>query len=84
MELESSTIPQVLFTLAGVLPQFEGEDLESQLQTFDMFLSILSPDVRPAIADLLDQAAQKSENPATRARIERAVISVSNGGSTTA
>ena len=84
VELESSTIPQVLFTLAGVLPQFEGEDLESQLQTFDMFLSILSPDVRPTIADLLNQAAQKSENPVSKARIEKAVKSVSQGGSASA
>ena len=80
VELGSSTIPQVLFTLTGVLHQFEGEDLESQLQTFDMFLSILSPDVRPTIADLLNQAAQKSENPMSKARIEKAVKSVSQGG----
>ncbi len=37
IELGSTALPDVLWTLAGVLPQFDGEGLESQLQTFDVF-----------------------------------------------
>jgi len=77
--LGDTTIPEVLFTIAGILPQFEGDDLESQLQTFDIFLNILSPTVRPAISDLLLQAAQQTANPTSRKRIERAANAVRLG-----
>ena len=80
ISLGDTAIPPVLFTLAGILPDFEGEDLESQLQTFDTFLAILSPAMRPAISDLLKQAAEKSLNPTSGSRIEKAAQSVANGG----
>ncbi len=82
--LGDTEIPPVLFTLAGVLPEFEGEDLEGQLQTFDMFLGILSPAVRPAIGDLLRHAAAKTSNASSRARIEHAARAVADGGSAAA
>ncbi len=72
IELGSDQIPGVLFNLAEVLPGFECEDLEDQLQTFDTFLAVLSPAVRPQIAAMLLTAAAKSLNPETRQRIERA------------
>ena len=75
-----SEIPPVLFTLAEVLPQFEGEDLESQLQTYDTFLSFLSPTVRPSISKLLKEAANKTSNEASKVRILEAARSVSSGG----
>ena len=53
IELGSTEVPDVLRTLAGVLPSPEGADLESQLQTFDVFIGILSPSVRPQVAGLL-------------------------------
>lgn len=76
----SSELPDVLRTLAGVLPQFEGDGLESQLQTFDIFLGILSPSVRSQVAALLGEAAAKAQSPEIRDRIEAAAESVARGG----
>ena len=78
--LGDSTIPAVLYSVADTLPQFEGDDLESQLQTFDIFLEILSPAVRPEISALLRTAAAATESPATRTRIEAAADAVARGG----
>jgi len=73
-------VPPVIYTLIEVLPQFEGNDLESQLQTYDTFLSFLSPSVRPTISKLLSEAAQKTANELTKARIQEASRSVAQGG----
>lgn len=78
--LGDTNIPAVLYTLAELLPQVEGVDLESQLQTFDTFLGILDPSVRPAISDILLNAAQQTSNPVCRLRIENAANSVGQGG----
>jgi len=78
--LGSDKVPEVLITLARLLPQYEGDDLESQLQTFDTFISILSPIARRDIAELLRQAASKTENEASRERIKQAVTSITSGG----
>ena len=51
-----------------------------QFQTFDTFLSVLSPEVRPEISRLLLTAAGKSSNPSSRLRIEKAAMSIANGG----
>ncbi len=77
---DSTDIPPVIFTLIEVLPQFEGEDLESQLQTYDTFLSILSLSVRPIISNLLQEAAQKTSSEASKVRILEAARSVASGG----
>jgi uncharacterized protein YqcC (DUF446 family) len=76
----NSTIPPVVYTLAELLHQFEGDDLESQLQTFDIFLGSLVPFVRPQFGELLKKAAAKATNETTRARIDRAADSVLSGG----
>lgn len=76
----STEIPIVVFTLADLLPRFEGDDLESQLQTYDIFLSSLSPTVRPIISNLLLEAAQKTPNEASKMRIMEAARSVADGG----
>lgn len=76
-----TSIPSVVFTLAELLPQFEGDDLESQLQTYDTFLAVLSPAIRPVISDLLIKAARSASNPQSRVRIEKAAESVAQGGS---
>ncbi len=73
-------IPPVVFTLIDLLPQFEGDDLESQLQTYDTFLSILSLSVRPVISNLLQEAAQKTSNETSKVRILEAARSVAVGG----
>jgi uncharacterized protein YwqG len=80
IESGSTDIPDVLRMLAGVLPQFEGEDLESQLQTFDAFLDILSPSVRSQVAGLLIEAATKAPTSSARTRIEAAAESITQGG----
>jgi uncharacterized protein YqcC (DUF446 family) len=67
-------------TLASVLPQFTGDDLEAQLQTFDTFLGILSPSVRPEIVALLREAAAKVDFLPPRARIVAAADSIEQGG----
>jgi uncharacterized protein YqcC (DUF446 family) len=78
--LNSSKLPAVVYTLIDVLHEFEGEDLESQLQTYDTFLSICSVSVRPEMTALLLKAANKATNEITRKRIEAAAQSVLAGG----
>ncbi|MEK6780995.1 MAG: YqcC family protein [Bacteroidota bacterium] len=73
-------IPPVIFTLAELLPQFEGDDLESQLQTYDTFLGVLSSSVRPVISKLLLEAAHKTSNETSKVRILEAARSVTEGG----
>jgi uncharacterized protein YqcC (DUF446 family) len=80
VSIGDETIPEVLYTLIAVLPQFEGEALESQLQTYDEFLSFLSPTVRPEIAKLLKKTSAHCQNPESKLRIEQAAMSVANGG----
>jgi uncharacterized protein YqcC (DUF446 family) len=72
-------LPAVVYTLAEVLPQFEGESLESQLQTFDTFLTRLSPAVRPQLSCLLLNAAAATTNSASRGRIEEAARAIARG-----
>ncbi len=80
ISLGATYIPPVLFTLARVLPELKGAELERQLETFDSFLAILSSAVRPAIRDLLKHAAEMTPHAASRSRIEKAERSVANGG----
>ena len=75
-----TTLPEVIYTLIEILPQFEGDDLENQLRTYDTFLSILAPSVRPALSALLQKAASKTLNPVSKQRIENASRSVAQGG----
>lgn len=79
VSLGDETIPTVIYSLADVLPQFEGQDLESQLETFDIFLGILSPSVRIPISELLRKAAERATNLSTRERIDIASKSVAQG-----
>jgi len=76
----SSIIPDVVYTLIDVLPQFSGDDLEAQLQTYDMFLYNLSASVRFQIADLLAGAASRTTDEISRLRIQKAANSVREGG----
>lgn len=74
-----TTIPAVLYSISEVLPQFELKDLESQLQTLDTFLEILSPTVRPAISSLIKKAADKTVDQMCRQRLEQASRDVAVG-----
>jgi len=80
IQLGGTELPEVLRKLAGVLPQFEGDGLESQLQTYDIFLETLAASVRPQVAALLKGAAAQAKSPEARARIEAAAESVTQGG----
>lgn len=79
VSLGDTNIPSVLYSIAEVLPQFELKDLESQLQTFDTFLSILSPTVRPTISAMLKKAADQTVAPTCKKRIEQAAKDVGDG-----
>jgi uncharacterized protein CbrC (UPF0167 family) len=79
IESGSTEIPEALRQQAEVLPLFEGEALESQLQTFDIFLGVLSPEVRPEVAQMLSAAAARTENAESRARIVAAAHAVAQG-----
>lgn len=79
VSLDDTNIPSVLYSIAEVLPQFELKDLESQLQTFDTFLSILSPTVRTTISDMLKKAADQTVEPECKRRIEQAAQDVADG-----
>jgi len=72
-------LPAVVYSLLEVLPQFEGDDLESQLQTYDTFLAICSPAVRSELSALLTKAAAATTNATSRARIEQAAQAVARG-----
>lgn len=80
IELNSEKLPEVVYALIEVLPQFEGDDLESQLQSYDVFLNVCSASVRPELCELLKSAATKTENEHSRKRIEAAAQSIANGG----
>jgi len=79
VSLGDTNIPSVLYSIAEVLPNFELKDLESQLQTFDTFLSILSPTVRPTISALLKKAADQTDEDECKKRIEQAAQDVADG-----
>lgn len=79
VSIGDTNIPAVLYSIAEVLPQFELKDLESQLQTFDTFLSFLSPTVRPEISSMLKNAADKTSHPDCKKRIEQAAQDVAEG-----
>jgi uncharacterized protein YqcC (DUF446 family) len=77
--LGDTNIPSVLYSIAEVLPRFELKDLESQLQTFDTFLNILSPTVRPTLSAMLKNAADQTVEPECKKRIEQAAQDVADG-----
>jgi uncharacterized protein YqcC (DUF446 family) len=74
------SIPEVVFTLADLLPQFTGNDLESQLQTFDTFLDMLDTPNRLIVSDLFVNAAGKASDPVSKERILKASRDVAQGG----
>lgn len=74
------SIPDVVFTLAELLPQFTGNDLESQLQTFDTFLAMLDTSNRLIVSDLFAKAAEKTSDPISKERILKASKDVAQGG----
>ncbi|HCW07777.1 MAG TPA: hypothetical protein DGG95_10485 [Cytophagales bacterium] len=72
-------IPPVAYQLAEVLPSFEGDALEAQLQTFDMFVVNTTEQGKEIIAKLLFEAAEKTVGEKERLRIKKAALSIQNG-----
>ena len=79
ISVDDEAIPQVVYSLAEILAQFEGDDLESQLQTFDIFIGILNPSARKVISDLLKKSATGATRSVTKERIERAAGAIALG-----
>jgi uncharacterized protein YqcC (DUF446 family) len=78
--LNSIEIPSVLAKVIDLLPQFEGDGLESQLQTIDAFLQILHPSVRPRISSMMrNSLKEKAIDPKVKMRIWKAADAVYKG-----
>jgi len=75
--LRDTEIPEVLKTLAALLPSYSLEDLGSQLETFDIFVPILSPHAHPQLAALLIAAGEQAQDPQVRAAILAKAHSIS-------
>jgi hypothetical protein len=82
--ISESSLPVVVYQLAEVLHTFEGDGLEAQLQTFDVFLANANEDGKSVIVQLLYSAADKAISPKERLRIKEAAMSVQNGGNAAA
>ena len=77
--IDDLPLPLVVYQLAEVLPTFEGDGLESQLQSFDTFLENTNDGGRKAIAQLLFSASDRTTSTKERFRIRKAAMSVANG-----
>lgn len=77
-------LPVVVYQLADVLPSFEGDALEAQLQTFDVFLASANAEGRKAIVQLLYSASDKTTSSKERLRIRKAAMAVDKGGNAAA
>ena len=78
--LNSTEIPPVLFTVIDLLPQFKGDDLESQLQTIDSLVSVLNKSVRHTISTAIQNSInEKTVEPEVRARILKAAEAIARG-----
>jgi uncharacterized protein YqcC (DUF446 family) len=76
---EDLPLPAVVYQLADVLALFEGDALESALQTFDVFLENRDAEGRKAIAQLLFSASDRTISSKERLRIGKAAMDVEKG-----
>ncbi len=72
-------IPSVLMDLSKIVPTLEGDFLEAQLQTFDLFLTTLPEQGRVQMANLLSSVAEESPKFATKIRLRKAAASLNAG-----
>ena len=70
---------QSLEAMGGTLPDVPDDVLESQLVTYDMFVSLEGVSCRPAAAILLRDAAQRCAQDSRRERLLRAADLVAAG-----
>jgi uncharacterized protein YqcC (DUF446 family) len=77
---ENLPLPHVVYQLAELFPILEGDALETQLQTFDTFLSFTDQKGRAVIIQMLQTAAEKGRTAKERLRLQKAAASVSAGG----
>jgi len=67
--LGTNEVPEVLITLASLLPACAPEDIEAQLQTFDIFVPLVSSSIHHKIAALLTTAASLAQDTIVGKRI---------------
>ena len=72
-------LPVVVYQLAEVLSSFEGDALESQLQTFDVFLANTDTEGRKAMVQLLYSASDRTTSTKERLRIRKAATAIDKG-----
>jgi len=82
--IEDLPLPVVVYQLAEVLPSFEGDALESQLQTFDVFLANTNAEGRRTIAQLLYSASDRTTLSKEKLRIRKAAMAIDSGGNAAA
>ncbi len=78
-EVPPNLLPRELFDLARVLPTFEGDFLEEQLRTFDLFLPSLPEGARTQMANLLISVADQATTMKTKLRLRKAFVSLNAG-----
>lgn len=74
-----NVLPDSLRELAKLLHTFEGDFLESQLQTFDIMLPYLPDGGRSQVAGVMHQAAESATNFAVKTRLRKAAQDVLAG-----
>jgi uncharacterized protein YqcC (DUF446 family) len=77
--LGANALPDSLRELAKILHTLEGDHLESQLQTFDIMLPYLPAGGREQVEGVIRLAAEKAVHPATKQRLDRAILSLTSG-----
>ena len=78
-EVPPNLLPRELFDLARVLPTFEGDFLEEQLRTFDLFLPSLPEGARMQMANLLINEAKNATTMKTKLRLHKAFTALNAG-----
>ena len=74
--IEENALPDELRELAKLLPTFEGDFLESQLQTFDLFLPSPPEKARWQMMRLFNDAIAETKNTDTKLRLRKAVAAL--------
>lgn len=74
-----NVLPDSLRELGKLLHTFEGEFLESQLQTFDMMIPFLPEGGRNQVAGVMHQAAESATNFAIKTRLRKAAQDALDG-----
>jgi hypothetical protein len=78
-EVPANVLPRELFDLAHVVPTFEGDFLEEQLRTFDLFLTSLPKGARAQMANFLISVDNQATTMKTKLRLRKAFTALNAG-----